>query len=328
VCWRTTLDPAWRLPNTQTPIAWFTGTNDSFYWLPALMDSYARAAGPKHLGLLPNWNHALTATLDEQVFAWLDVHLKGKPGFLEVSPLTVSRQGLPRARWTFTGPRRAVAAELLLSCGDAGNWSGRYWKTLRADLGDHACTADLPASAVPYYISGNVLDAEGFRSSTPVLRVDPAGLGLRQPGVVPDYDGCSEWGSFEEDQIPYLKRHGLPVPALSPDAREGKQSALLQAGTTILPPVLGMTGWKHHFACWVKADRPLELAVRLGGPFDGRPVQEEKSFRVGTGWTEIGLDFSPPSALAARCQVTVTVPAGSSVRIDGAHYRPITASQP
>ncbi len=29
--WRTTLDPAWRLPTKTTPIGWVTGTNDAFY---------------------------------------------------------------------------------------------------------------------------------------------------------------------------------------------------------------------------------------------------------------------------------------------------------
>ena len=86
--WAETLDPAWRLPHTKTPIAWFTGTNDQFYWLHSVMVSYNRAAGPKLLSLLPNFQHALTPEVDEQVFAWLDAHLRGKPAFLKWSGWT------------------------------------------------------------------------------------------------------------------------------------------------------------------------------------------------------------------------------------------------
>ena len=47
----------------------------------------------------------LTPELEEQVFAWLDVHLKGAPAFTTVSPL-VEREsdGTLAARWTFGGP--------------------------------------------------------------------------------------------------------------------------------------------------------------------------------------------------------------------------------
>lgn len=48
------------------------------------METYSMPVGKKHLTLLPNWDHGLTEILDEQVFAWLDAHLKGAPPFVEV----------------------------------------------------------------------------------------------------------------------------------------------------------------------------------------------------------------------------------------------------
>jgi dienelactone hydrolase len=87
--WRTTLDPAWRLKNVKTPIAWFTTTNDNFYWMPALTKTYEDAAGPKHLRLVANCDHALTKDVGEQVFTWLDIHLAGKPAFTAVSPIKI-----------------------------------------------------------------------------------------------------------------------------------------------------------------------------------------------------------------------------------------------
>src|SRR5262245_25817252 len=135
--WRKTLDPAWRLPTKKTPIAWITGTNDGFYLLPCVMRSYEMAAGPRHLTLLPNWDHALPPRLqDEQVFLWLDVYLKGKKEFVKVAPVRVTREGKRLlARWDFQGD--AAAADLIASYGEAGNWRGRYWHTFKAEIRGH-----------------------------------------------------------------------------------------------------------------------------------------------------------------------------------------------
>ncbi len=321
--WRTTLDPAWRLANRKTPIAWFTGTNDVFYWMPAVMQSYERAAGPKHLSLLPNWNHALTPQLDEQVFAWLDCHLQGKPAFLTVTPIEIGKEKRPVARWTFDGPRKAASAELILSYGDAGNWSGRYWKTLPATIKDRSCVAELPASALPYFISGAVLDADGGRYSTPLLRIDPAKVGLQDAAAVPDYDGSSEWGSFGESQVNYLRLHGLPVPALSKEAKDGKQSAIVKGGKLTLPQMLCTLGIAHRLTCNLKADKPVEVVVQVAGRFDGKPVVEEKTFKVGSEWTAVSVEFVPLVALTAGVQATITAPKEAVVLVDGVRFRPV-----
>jgi dienelactone hydrolase len=322
--WRTTLDPAWRLGSRATPIAWFTGTNDSFYWLPAVMRSHELAAGPKHLSLLPNWNHALTPQLDEQVFAWLDVHLKGAAGFLAVTPLEIVRDnGRTLARWSFRGPRKARTAELHLSHGAAGNWHGRYWTTIRAIVKDQRCEVVLPASSLPYHLTGTIIDHEGFRYSTPLLLVDVAKAGLHDPRATPDYDGCAEWGGFEEAQVNgYLKLHGLPVPPLSRDAREGQQSALLKPGATTLPPILCTTELPHRLRLFARAEKPTEMTLRLSGRGDGAPIMKDWSIKVGTEWMQVELDYVPPRALALTLQAVVTVPAGGSVQLDAVCFEP------
>ncbi len=156
--WRTTLDPAGRLQKRRTPIAWFTGTNDGFYFMPAVMKTYELAAGPKHLTLLPNWDHALPPSFhDELVYAWLDVHLKGGPAFLKPADLEVNRDGNGlTAQWTVKGD--ATAAHLIASYGDAGNWQGRYWHTFKAEINSNTCRATFPAGTLPCYVSGSVSD--------------------------------------------------------------------------------------------------------------------------------------------------------------------------
>jgi dienelactone hydrolase len=326
--WRTTLDPAHRLANVKMPIAWLTGTNDFAYWMPAVMESHARAAGPKHLTLLPNWNHAMTPTLDEQAFVWLDAHLKGKPAFLEVTPLEVIRDGRSAVRWTFRGPRKVVSAELILSAGDAGCWASRCWQTVPAAIRGDACTAALPASALPYFVSGTVIDSDGFRYSTPLVRIDPATLGLGDPKALPGCDGAAEWGGFEEQQVDgYLRLHGLPVPPLSKDAREGKQSAIIKMGTS-LPPLLFTPGAVHRFTCQVKADKPVEVKLQLAGRFDGKPLLHEVKATAGPRWTEIATEFLPPAALSATLSPVCVLPAGVTLLVDDVHFRPVRPGNP
>jgi dienelactone hydrolase len=318
--WRTTLDPAWRLPTKNTPIAWFTGTNDKFYLLPAVMKSHEMAAGPKHLCLVPNWDHALpNEYTDEQVYAWLDVHLRGQPPLPQVSPLVVANEsGRVAARWRYEGD--AVAADLIASYGDAGNWQGRYWHTLKATIADHVCRVDVPASPLPCYVSGSVITAGGIRSSTPLVRIDSAELRIAPTASVPDYDGCSAWGGFEETQIAYLVRHDRSgqtrwIPRLSDDAKEGQHAAILNAERTVLPPILSTATVPHHFSCFMKADKPVRVKVQL--------ADEQQQFAIADKWTEISMNLTPANTLMGGFPATITAPAGATVLVDAIRFRPI-----
>lgn len=323
--WRTTLDPAWRLANMKTPIAWFTGTNDVFYWMPSLMRTYETAAGPKHLTLLPNYNHGLTPILDDQVFAWLDTHLKGETAFEQVTPLQLqkTRRGVA-ATWTFSGPRQVTQANLILSYGDDGNWFSRYWKVLPARIKDKTCTVNLPKSAVPFYIGGSVTEKNGYLYSTPLLRIDPAEQGLQDAKARVWEDGADTWGSFEEAEVIYCQRHGYPLPALSAQAHDGKQSGELKTGTYTSPPLLFTTGVPHRFSCYLKAAKPAKVTVKLHGNFDAETAGASKDFEVGTEWRRYELDFTPPIARAADLRASFVVPADNSVLLDTVRFEAVS----
>jgi dienelactone hydrolase len=315
--WRTTLDPAWRLAGRETPIAWFTGTNDLFYWLPSVMASHERAAGPKHLSLLPNWSHALTQEVDEQVFAWLDVHLKGAPAFIEVSPVREEEAGGNlQARWQFQGPRKVMRGELMLSHGEAGNWKSRPWRTIPAEIRGQTCLARLPKGGFPYFVSGTVIDTDGFRYSTPIKRIERSFTEEK-----PDYDGCAPWGAFEEEHYTFLRRHGYPATSPSKDAKEGKQSAALQPGKTTWFPVYFTSGVPHRLSLFAKAKAQTNITIALSGVFDGKPQTQRKTLTVGPTWTEVSLDFTPPRTLMGRLLLDITTPRGSEVLLDAVQFR-------
>jgi dienelactone hydrolase len=318
--WSKTLDPALRLPTKKTPIAWFTGTNDGFYIMPSIMQSYEMSAGPKHLMLVPNWHHALPPKLhDEPVLAWLDIYLQGKPTFQKVQPVTVkNEQGRLVARWEFEGD--GVAADLIISFGESGNWVGRCWQTIGAEIDGHRCRAEIPATTLPSVVSGAVVDRSGFRSSTPLLWVDSAALGVKASRPVPDYDGCAEWGGFEEEQIAYLVRHDRSgqkrwIPRVSQDAREGRQSAVLPEGQTVLAPILSTAGIPHRFSCFMKADEPIEVSVQL--------AEQKKASRIGQDWTAVELTLTPAATLMGGIPASITVPPGASVLVDAIQFRPV-----
>ena len=115
--------------------------------------------------------------------------------------------------WTFSGPRKPAAAQLIVSYGDDGNWSSRCWKRVMATIKEGACTAALPRSPMVYYAGGNLIDSDGFISSTPLVRIDPARQGLHDAQAAMDYDGAAMWGRFEDEQAVFLQRCACPVPS-------------------------------------------------------------------------------------------------------------------
>jgi len=325
--WRTTLDPAFRLAQRKTPIGWFTGANDHFYWMPALMETHRLAAGPKHLTILPNWNHGLTPTADEQVFAWLDVHLKSAPPFNTVGPVRLVKRGqTTRAEWEFSGPRAVTSADLILSHGGSGNWVSRYWQTLPAQIAGQVCSVELPASPGPFYIGGAVIDREGFRYSTPLLRVDPAEAGLKQPSAKLAYDGCSLWGGFEPDGVGFLRASGFwdNAVAINTDpahVKAGRQSAVIK-GKGRFRPLQFTTGVPHRLTAWVKAAVETELKVELAGTFDGKALKQEATVKAGPAWAEVSIALTPPATLTATLALNLTAPPGTVVHLDEVRFLP------
>ena len=322
--WKATLDPALRLPDSKTAMGWFSGTNDVFYWMPALMESHARAGGPKHLSLMPNWDHGLPPQIDDQVFGWLDAHLRGKPPFVAVTPLSIVYRKTPVARWTFTPvPGRTVkAAELALSFGEAGNWHGRYWMLMPVRIEDTQCEAELPVTGLPFHITGTVIDEQGYRYSTPLLRVD-----TNQNPWVPrpktlDYNGAI-WGDFEESSLVIARAFAMRIPPLVTDAHDGAQAAKMPAGRHVLPPIYFTAGVPHRLTCYLKSAAPATVTCMLSGRFDGAVLTLEKTIPVGTEWVPASLDYTPPAALSGSLSVEFTVPKDAEVLLDSVSFRPI-----
>lgn len=303
--WSETLDPALRLPHSNAAIAWFTGTNDSFYWLPAVAESHRRTKGAKHLALLANWNHALDEAMDEQVFRWLDVHLKGAEPFLAVSPLKVDDRNV---RWTHTGKRKGTRGELLVSFGSDA-WVSRCWIALAATRDGNAWTAALPPTKASAIVYGSVVDDEGNRSCTPiaVLAGDPQAAKATLP-----FDGCSMWCGERGFTKTWHERHGYPLPPLE-----------LQGGKLVVRPKGGTNLGPVHFAPGIAHRLTIEgklagTQAELTGSFDGMKVGK-KAAAVGN---RIEFDFRPPQARSARLDLILHGAADGSTVVEKVRFEP------
>lgn len=324
--WAATLDPALRLPQSKVPIAWFSGTNDLYFWMPSLMQSFQRAGGPKHLSLMPNWDHGLPPQLDDQVFGWLDVHLQGKAPFVKVSPLNVVKKGdRLYARWSFTPApgRPVISADLALSFGEAGNWTARYWQPAPARIDGTQCEIELPVTSMPYYITGAVCDEQGYRYSTPLVRVSPAELlRPRTAREILNYNGAI-WGDFEESSLVIARAFAMRIPPLVTDAYDGVQAAKMPAGRHVLPPIYFTASTPHQLTCYLKSAAPVTVTVKLSGRFDGATLTLEKPLAVGTEWTAVALEYTPPKALSGSLSVEFSVPKDAEVLLDSVSFHPI-----
>jgi hypothetical protein len=227
--------------------------------------------------------------------------------------------------WSFTArtERKIVSADLMLSYGEPGNWRSRYWITLPAQMDGQTCTVVLPASAVPYFISGTVVEENGYRHSTPLLQVDPREYGVKL--TPPAVDSFAEWGGFETGMPAYM--YAYPKIQTSPDARSGKQSLVLKPGRFALPPVYFTAGLRYQLTGYLKADQPTRVTVQLSGRFDGvRPV-EERTVEVGTAWTLFRLEHQTLPAMMTDLSLALTSPAGRTVLLDDLSFRPVNEAK-
>jgi hypothetical protein len=303
--WGRTLDPAFRLKDLTRPMAWFSGSNDHFFWLNALLGSYERVAGPKHLALVPNFDHGLPPEQDDQVFGWLDTHLKGAPPLIRVGrPRVEVEKGQRLFRWDWSSAsRQAKRAEIAYSYGKPGNWKTRYWIVQPAILGTNGvCEAALPARDFPLMAFGTVFETNGYRSSTTAIEVSALAGGA--PLDAGAYNGCGMWGGFEESDVAWLTLMGLMKTVVTNDAHSGRQAVVIGKAVRMTTSVYYVAGVPSRFSVFVKSEQPSSLKVTLNGKFDGKAQVWTAETATGPGWTELVIPLTPPDCKAPHLGVT------------------------
>lgn len=148
--WLRWWDPSIYLTDARMPMLWVDGTNDFFYWLPAVQKSYRCAAGEQHLATRIRMPHGQSqGAAPEEIHVFADHLLKGGP------PLTtITGQGRDGSNvWaTFDCPVTLKTAELVYTK-DLTNWPDRKWEALPATVAGNRVTADLPEGTTAWFIN-------------------------------------------------------------------------------------------------------------------------------------------------------------------------------
>jgi hypothetical protein len=190
------------------------------------------------------------------------------------------------------------------------------------------CEVRLPDGDMPFYISGSVVDEKEFVSSTPLQRVEPRRFQIEYSYTPLNYDGCSDWGNFEIEQLPYLKRHKWS-PRLTRNAAIGEHAVVLEAGETRLPMLHFTQGVPHRFTCWMRiaaetATAPTaQVVVQFNAGFNGKAQPDGHRVVIGTEWTPVELEVTPHEDLTQRHNASILVPDGVELLLDRVRFRPL-----
>jgi hypothetical protein len=318
--WEAVFDPATRLPRSKTPLYIATGSDDGAYWLPGVNATYNDHGGDKRLTVIPNFDHALTPDVDEQIFAWLDYHLKGKGSpFPTVGNPTASvEQG--KLRLAFDASQPTESAFVCVSYGPAGWWPSRVWHTVSAERGaDGRWSAFVPTPMPdqPVFCYANAVEAGTHKLvSSAIVSFLPKEMGVNTSSAWPKTNGFL-WGDSEPEGI--RTANLMYWPGLVVDetvAHSGRSSLKIDASGSKEPVEFMLRHGRvqplvtNLLRVWLKADRD-DVEVKL--TFD----ESVRTVRVGTEWKQFSL-WADPLPAADRLNITVTVPGGRIVWLDDA----------
>ncbi len=320
---RQVADGATALRSRAVPFLWGVAANDHWFQLPAVMATYAGTAGDgKRMAIAPLWAHGFDEAMDNQLFDWFDVHLKGtRPPYHAVSALTVTnRDGRLLAEWNWTPQTAVRKADLVVSWGRVLPWHGwihRYHHVVAATVSGNVARAAIPVPdpGLEILAYGNTVDEGGVTISTMPVAVMPSKSGILKPAggfVINAYP----LGGFEAADTDFLGRLGeLPGTAATNVFREGRQSLrFANLNKPVALKLFHVSGKGHVLTAWIRAEPAAEIRVRVAGVFPqdwdrpavkvilasmpgSLPVPDagalpsfEQTVKAGPDWTEVRID--------------------------------------
>ena len=279
-------DPATYIRQRNIPFIWGLPTNDNWFYFPAVVETFRQKPGEKRIAIIPHWVHGFPPELDQQLFDWFDVYLKGtrapylKPGDLK---LTTRKDGdLKRlyAEWSWSGKPEAERAELVVSYGRVlpwHGWRGRYYHTVLARIEGQTARTEIPVPDpdLPMIVFGNVFDGNDVRISTDPVEATPGGLGITKKTGQPVTNGCPR-GRFEPEDTFILKGTAQAFGRVDDTtAHSGRQSIALdppaggkkRRGSEVHLKLFNVYERDHRLSLWLKAERTMTVDVRVRGIF-------------------------------------------------------------
>ena len=279
-------DGATYLRRREVPFIWGLPTNDNWFFFPAVVETYRQKPGEKRIAIIPHWVHGFPPELDQQLFDWFDVYLKGtrtpylKPGKMKVNQGRAADAGRLFAEWSWSGKAEARRAELIVSYGRSRPWHGwrhRYYHTIPARIEGQTARAEIPVPNpdLPMLVFGNIHDGNQVLVSTDPIEVTPRALGVEKTAGRPVTNGCPR-GRFEKEDTTILKgtaqgfgrvdrttaHSGKQSIALDPPG-EGKKRRRGRSEARVM--LYNVYERDHRLWVWLKAERPMTVQVSVRG---------------------------------------------------------------
>lgn len=273
--WNKTIDPALRLRYRKVPFLWGVAANDNWFYLPSVVKTYKESIGEKRIAIIPLWEHGFPEEIDQQLFSWFDVYLKGtiKP-YNQVFDLNIKKKNNKLfASWSFSGEKRVKKAELIISYGKVAQW--KYWIhrnyiVLPAKIEGNTATAEIPVvdPEIEMLIFGNITDEDGFVISSVPVETKAIDHGIKK-GNSKGMFNLFQWKVFDRETEKIFERMGMTefcfdyeirkdgMPSLKVDPSKMKKKKDIRLKLHHVPL------HSHILRMFVRAEKPVEISVSV-----------------------------------------------------------------
>jgi len=164
--WNAAFDVSQYIGQSELPMLWTTGTNDTAFYLNSWRKTYLQAKGARTLRLLPNWEHDYnTPWSTQEFFTYADSLVKDETPLLRV----ISSGQSGTETWAYYEGNRTVQSANLLYTTESGSYTSRNWHLKPAGCDDHEkkllCSIPVNATAYCFVIE----DSNGLKISSDLV---------------------------------------------------------------------------------------------------------------------------------------------------------------
>ncbi|NLO74608.1 MAG: prolyl oligopeptidase family serine peptidase [candidate division WS1 bacterium] len=191
--WLEALDPQWYLPDYRASVLMLSGTNDRFFLMPLVLETWRHIPSPKRLVMLPNDNHSQVGN-EEFPLRYFNSVFGAAPAFPEATNPTVKPDGANLVLTSqVTGPSKLTKVDFCVMCMPrdkfAPNHADTKWTLYPATQAGDDWTATVPGPPPGEQLIAylHAEDETGAKVSSDTVEVPefPKWRGLPEPPPAP-----------------------------------------------------------------------------------------------------------------------------------------------
>jgi dienelactone hydrolase len=195
--WLEHVDPINHASRINGPVALLTASNEVHFWLSSAVATFRELPAGSRLIISPNTVHATGSGVVWPNHEWFRMCLQDGPAWPEIADFRCDGR---RATWRVVSPQPITQSRLYFAPG-AGNWPGRVWLPIAAQIVGDQCVAELPDWLAETEGDAYPLAIDDLRRSVSDVPVHVEGRSIRDmseqradPGVIDDFSaGADLW---------------------------------------------------------------------------------------------------------------------------------------